>query len=253
MTNVPLQQLYESPFGGHQHSVFENLKVPLQLAASLVHNPDLVKFSEVELNAYWTHLRPAWNRLEQTVHDLYGKAPQTVDAGYAIRKAVWHIWATLADLFEGKLPENPRCKESELNHSRQKLEELAKALVPKPLMVELHKAIFVESSVLAKGAKIPPKRKPRKQTRKPAVRSALTALQISLAEAQKLSGINRGIISRAVNAGEIKNNGERGKGKRKIDSADFNRWVLERDKKAERTETEEGIKMRLGNQPSGMK
>jgi hypothetical protein len=57
---------------------------------------------------------------------------------------------------------------------------------------------------------------------------------ISLADAELTSGINRGIISRAVDADEIKHNGQTGKGKRKIDAADFTRWQLERAKRPEK-------------------
>jgi hypothetical protein len=70
---------------------------------------------------------------------------------------------------------------------------------------------------------------------------------LSLAQAEQLSGINRGTISRAIDAGEIKSNGETGKGKRKIDSADFNRWHLERANRLEQTESEEQVEKLLKN------
>jgi hypothetical protein len=68
---------------------------------------------------------------------------------------------------------------------------------------------------------------------------------ISLAEASKLSAINAGVISRAVDSGEIVSNGQSGKGKRKVDSADFNRWVLKRNSKPERPETDAEILQKL--------
>jgi hypothetical protein len=60
---------------------------------------------------------------------------------------------------------------------------------------------------------------------------------ISLADAERISGINRGVISRAVAAGELASNGQAGKGKRKIDAADFTRWQVERARRPERTES----------------
>jgi len=59
---------------------------------------------------------------------------------------------------------------------------------------------------------------------------------MSFADAARISAINRGIISRAADAGKIRDNGKKGKGKRKIDSADFNRWVLERNKEQEESD-----------------
>ena len=70
---------------------------------------------------------------------------------------------------------------------------------------------------------------------------------ISLADAEKLSGINRGVISKAAKADEIKSNGETGKGKIKIDSADFNRWHLERAKRPEQAESDEEVKRLFQN------
>jgi hypothetical protein len=68
---------------------------------------------------------------------------------------------------------------------------------------------------------------------------------ISFAEAERVSGINRGLISRAAKTGEIKTNGEQGKGKIKIDAADFMRWQLERSKRPEQAESDEKVQRLL--------
>src|SRR5262249_23260647 len=60
---------------------------------------------------------------------------------------------------------------------------------------------------------------------------------ITLAEAERISGINRGVISRAVDAGVLASNGQKGRGKRKIDAAAFTRWQLQRAQRPERTES----------------
>jgi hypothetical protein len=59
---------------------------------------------------------------------------------------------------------------------------------------------------------------------------------ITLAEAERISGINRGVISRAVDAGALASNGQKGRGKRKIDAGAFTRWQLQRAQRPERTE-----------------
>jgi hypothetical protein len=68
---------------------------------------------------------------------------------------------------------------------------------------------------------------------------------LSLAEAERLSGINQGTISKAVENGELISNGSKGKGKRKVDSADFNRWCLARSEKPQRVETNAEVKRKL--------
>jgi hypothetical protein len=60
---------------------------------------------------------------------------------------------------------------------------------------------------------------------------------ITLAEAERISGINRGVISRAVDAGALASNGQKGRGKRKIDAAAFTLWQLQRAQRPERTES----------------
>jgi hypothetical protein len=60
---------------------------------------------------------------------------------------------------------------------------------------------------------------------------------LTLAEAERISGINRGVISRAVDAGALASNGQKGRGKRKIDAAAFTRWQLQRAQRPERTES----------------
>lgn len=63
---------------------------------------------------------------------------------------------------------------------------------------------------------------------------------LTVAEAERLSSINRGTISRACDSGEIVTNGESGRGRR-IDSTDFNRWHLAYIRRPERQESEAGI------------
>jgi hypothetical protein len=64
---------------------------------------------------------------------------------------------------------------------------------------------------------------------------------ISVAQAAQISGINPGVISRAADAGQLRSNGKKGKGKRKIDALDFTRWQLERIKRPERAESDEHV------------
>jgi hypothetical protein len=65
---------------------------------------------------------------------------------------------------------------------------------------------------------------------------------ISLAEAERVTGVHRGTISRAIDAGELKGNREKGKGKRKVDAMDLVRWSLHRSKKPDRIESEQHVK-----------
>jgi len=59
---------------------------------------------------------------------------------------------------------------------------------------------------------------------------------LSLAAAERISGIHRGNISRMVDEGKLKSNGKKGKGKRKVDTLDFVRLLNERAIKPARTE-----------------
>jgi hypothetical protein len=68
---------------------------------------------------------------------------------------------------------------------------------------------------------------------------------LTLAQAETLSGVNRGTISRAVDTGLLKSNGQSGKGKRKVDAADFARWQLERAKRPEQTESQQQVERLL--------
>ena len=65
---------------------------------------------------------------------------------------------------------------------------------------------------------------------------------ITLADAARISGINRGVISRAVDAGALASNGQKGRGKRKIDAAAFAGWQMQRAQKSERTESMAQVK-----------
>lgn len=61
---------------------------------------------------------------------------------------------------------------------------------------------------------------------------------ITVTQASRISGINVGVISRAVDEGAIQSNGLKGK-QRQIDSADFNRWQLDRAGKNAQAEKSE--------------
>jgi hypothetical protein len=63
---------------------------------------------------------------------------------------------------------------------------------------------------------------------------------ISLAEAERISGINRGVISRAIDAGALESNGCKGRG-RKVDAADFSLWQIRRAKGPERKESDQHV------------
>jgi hypothetical protein len=63
---------------------------------------------------------------------------------------------------------------------------------------------------------------------------------VTLAKAELISDINRGVISRAIDAGELKSNGLKGR-KRRVDAADFVRWQLERAKSPEQKESDRSV------------
>jgi hypothetical protein len=67
----------------------------------------------------------------------------------------------------------------------------------------------------------------------------------TVTEAAKTAGVNTGVITRAVDAGQLKSNGKRGRGRR-IDPADISRWLLARADKPEPAESDEQAK-RLGD------
>jgi hypothetical protein len=67
-----------------------------------------------------------------------------------------------------------------------------------------------------------------------------TAQWITVSQAKKLSDINSGVISRAVTNGEIASNKRKGL-QRRINSADFNRWQLERNDRRQRRVKDEAL------------
>jgi excisionase family DNA binding protein len=73
---------------------------------------------------------------------------------------------------------------------------------------------------------------------------------LTVSQAAKLSGIDKGTISRLVDRGDVKSNGETGR-KRRIDSADFSRYLLQRSESPERAESDEAVerKLRKAQQP----
>jgi len=67
---------------------------------------------------------------------------------------------------------------------------------------------------------------------------------LTISEAERISGINRGTISRALDAGSLKGNGKAGRARR-INGNDFIRWQLERASNAEPFETDAAVKRKL--------
>ena len=67
---------------------------------------------------------------------------------------------------------------------------------------------------------------------------------MTISEAESISGINRGVISRAANAEDFMTNGETGRDRR-IDRADFTRWQQKRAAKPEPRETSQSIQKKL--------
>jgi excisionase family DNA binding protein len=67
---------------------------------------------------------------------------------------------------------------------------------------------------------------------------------LTVDEAACVSGIHKGTISRLANKGDLKSNGEK-RLKRRIDSADLNRYQLERVKKAGPSESDEAVERKL--------
>src|SRR5262249_42079235 len=64
---------------------------------------------------------------------------------------------------------------------------------------------------------------------------------LTVSAAAKVAGINTGTLTRAVDAGEIRSNGKRGRDRR-INPGDLTRWLLARADKPEREESEEQVK-----------
>jgi hypothetical protein len=67
---------------------------------------------------------------------------------------------------------------------------------------------------------------------------------LTVAEAAQISGINKGIISRAVDDGDLKSNGKKLRARR-IDGTDFNRWQLARANKLKSMESDEQVRKLL--------
>jgi excisionase family DNA binding protein len=67
---------------------------------------------------------------------------------------------------------------------------------------------------------------------------------LTVSQAATLSGLDKGTISRWVARGDVKSNGQKGR-KRRIDSADFNRYLLRRAENPERTESNAAVERKL--------
>jgi hypothetical protein len=63
---------------------------------------------------------------------------------------------------------------------------------------------------------------------------------ITVSEAARISGVNKGVISRAADAQEIKTNGKDGRGRR-LGAGSFSQWVLQRSPTAEPTNDPEEV------------
>lgn len=65
-----------------------------------------------------------------------------------------------------------------------------------------------------------------------------------VSEAARIAGCNPGVISKAVDNGKLKGNGETGRARR-IDASDLARWQLERSQETETSESEDAVKRKL--------
>lgn len=63
---------------------------------------------------------------------------------------------------------------------------------------------------------------------------------LTVSDAARVADANTGILTRAVDAGEIRSNGKRGR-QRRIDAVDLSRWVLARTNKPEPEESDEQV------------
>src|SRR5262249_49749799 len=71
-------------------------------------------------------------------------------------------------------------------------------------------------------------------------RHRATKKWVRVTDAAEAAGCDRGIITRAVDAGALKSNGK-SRGDRRIDAADLTRWMLARAEKPARQESAEAV------------
>jgi hypothetical protein len=64
---------------------------------------------------------------------------------------------------------------------------------------------------------------------------------LTVTEAATIAGVNSGIISREADDGKLKSNGQSSRARR-IDSVDLTRWILERSRRPESSESDEQVK-----------
>ena len=69
---------------------------------------------------------------------------------------------------------------------------------------------------------------------------------LRVSDAAAISGVNAGVISKAIDQGSLRGNGEKGR-KRRVDGVDFNRWQLERARRPEVRESDAAVRKRLRN------
>ncbi len=69
---------------------------------------------------------------------------------------------------------------------------------------------------------------------------------LRVSDAAAISGINAGVISKAIDQGNLIGNGEKGR-KRRVDGVDFNRWQLDRARRPEVRESDAAVQKRLRN------
>lgn len=149
MPNVPLLVLFTTPknLPGPWKAVFESIKVPLQLASSLLRNPDLVKLSEQDLAAYWSPLQASMSRLSESLDELDVVAHKTWEAGFAIRKTVWPVWAILTGLTELELASTEAQRENRIATIRRRLVEKSKTFTARPLLERLRETVAAEMGI----------------------------------------------------------------------------------------------------------
>ena len=67
---------------------------------------------------------------------------------------------------------------------------------------------------------------------------------LTVSDAATVAGCNRGVISRAADAGNLKSNGKKNHDRR-IDAADLSRWILQQSQKPEQGESDEGVEAKM--------
>jgi hypothetical protein len=125
--------------------------------------------------------------------------------------------------------------------SREEVEVAKRSRVVELLTSTTARETIVFPFQTVSAAKAPARTRTAKKTRK----ASTTAKWLTVSQAAQISGANKGMISRAVDANELKGKG-RGRNRR-ICPADLARWQLDRATRPERVENPETVRKRLRN------